>query len=379
MNEYFAGAVRQLIRRSEHLLIRIKSGLSSEYHLLEKTCREDLSGLIQELAQLINTPETHTATNDTITIRTYRRLVGKLDELETFVIPVLSRSHDDDRFLNRLVQQIRREINYPLLPPVVSPFSQNYFYILGEYNLICVPLEEGNFLLHLPDIYHEMAHPLEWAEGYPAIQGFQISMIEFLDEAKSWLNEELQREGSGRGGSELNKIYLRGWKRDWENWGREFFCDIFATATLGPAYAWSHFHLSAMRGGNPFDVPRLGVSTHPADDARMRAILDALCICGFDEEAQEIETRWRELISALGFEPEPEYLRCYPTRIIKLLSEKALHGIRGMNCRIVTGETNDVVHRALNDAWRLFWIAPADYAQQEGELIQNLRRCVMSE
>ena len=59
-------------------------------------------------------------------------------------------------------------------------------------------------------------------------------------------------------------------------WMVEFFCDLFAVYTLGPAYGWAHLHLSAKRGGDPFDVPMLSASSHPADDARMRVMLVAL-------------------------------------------------------------------------------------------------------
>jgi hypothetical protein len=372
MNDYFDGAVRQLLRRAENLLTRIKPGLPSEFHLLEQNCRQKIVSLMAELAELIHSPKMLAPENQTVRIRTYQRLSCRLDEIETVVIPVLSRSHEDDRFLNRLVQQIRGEINYPLLPPIVSPFSQSYFYILGDYNLICVHLEEGNFLLHLPDIYHEMAHPLEWESGYPSIRGFQISLIEFLDEVKSWLNGELQKE-TRRRGPDVYKFYIERWKKSWENWGREFFCDLFAVFTLGPAYVWSHFHLCATRAGNPFEVSLLTVSTHPPDDARMRVMLDALCLTGFDSEAANIETRWEEFINLLGVQPEPEYNRCFPKYITKLLLEKALTGIKAMNCRIAVPETDDPVHKALNDAWKLFWSNPTEFSSEEKQMIEVLK------
>jgi hypothetical protein len=286
---------------------------------------------------------------------------------------VLARSHDEDRFLNQLVRQIRSEINYPLLPQIVSPFSQSYFYILGDYNLICVHLEEGNFLLHLPDIYHEMAHPLEWENGYPSIRGFQISLIEFLDEVKSWLNDEWQKE-SRRRGPDIYKFYIQRWKKSWENWGREFFCDLFATFTLGPAYVWSHFHLCATRGKNPFELSLLSVSSHPPDEARMQAMLDALCLTGFEKEAANIEFRWRELISLLGVKPDPEFNRCFPKQITALLIEKAMAGTKAMNCRIASPQTNDPVHKMLNDAWQLFWKNPIEFSSEEKHLVDTLKK-----
>jgi hypothetical protein len=372
VNDYFEGSVRQLLKRGEHLLGSIQSGLPSEFHLLEQTCRRKLIEVMGDLCGLIEAPEMLKLKYRQVRIRMYRRLIEDLDQLETVAIPALARAHESDRFLNRLVQQIRREIKYPLLPPVVSPFSQNYFYIREDFNLICVHLSEGNFLLHLPDIYHELAHPLVWETSYPNIKPYQISLIESLDEVRSWLHDELDREQRGRG-PESYQFYLKQWMKSWEDWCIEFYCDLFATFTLGPGFAWSHFHLCAARGGNPFEIPLISVTTHPADDARMRAILDGLRLIGFEQEAGEVEEHWEDLIVTLGVSPEPEYQRCFPTHIPKLLSEKALKGVEAMGCRIASPTTNDPVHTALNQAWHEFWQAPVRYAAKERKLIEDLQ------
>lgn len=377
MNDYFDGAVPQLLSRVDHLLGCIKGGLPSEFHLLEKHCRQKLTVLKADIARLTKDRELSSPKHQKVRIRLYRRLIGELDEIETIVIPVLSRPLEEDRFLNRLVQQVRVEIGYPLLPPIVSPFSQNYFYILGEHNLICVHLTEGSFLLHLPDIYHEMAHPLEWEQGYPNIEGFQISLIEFLDEVKTWLTGQSNKHSRGRG-PESYLYYIENWKKSWENWGREFFCDLFATFTLGPAFVWSHYHLCATRGGNPYEVPLYSVSSHPADDARMRAMLDALCSTGFANEANTIEQRWQELTSVLTAQVEPEYRKCFPPEIIRLLNQKARKGVDALRCRIATPDTDDLVHRTLNDAWRYFWKDPSRYAIEEKRLIEQLKTTLTS-
>ena len=372
MNDYFEGAVRQLLQRGEYLLGSIQSGLPSEFHLLEQTCRRKLIEQMSALRRLIQDPQMRKPKYRQVRIRAYRRLIEDLDVLETIAIPALARAHKSDRFLNCLVQQIRTEIRYPLLPPVVSPFSQNYFYIREDFNLICVPLSEGNFLLHLPDVYHELAHPLVWETSYPIIRSYQISLIESLDEVRSWLYDELDREKRGRG-PDSYQFYLKHWMKSWEDWCIEFYCDLFATFTLGTGFAWSHFHLCAARGENPFEIPLMSVTTHPADDARMRTILAGLRLIGFEQDAAEVEKHWEDLIVSLGVSPEPEYQRCFPTHILKLLSEKALKGVEAMGCRIVSSDTHDPVHTALNQAWREFWQAPARYAAKERKLIEDLK------
>lgn len=373
MHDYFDGVVPQLVARAEHLLASIPHGLSFEFHLLEQTCRQRLTEVTDGLRALIQESLVRQPKYRQVRIRQYRRLIEDLDLLETVAIPALARAQDSDRFLNRLVQQIRSEIRYPLLPPVVSPFSQSYFRIYGQFHLICVPLGEGHFLLHLPDIYHELAHPLVWQSSYPAIKPYQTALLETLDLLANWLQDELQREERGRGPVSY-QFYIKQWIRSWEDWCIELFCDLFATFTLGPAFAWSHLHLCAARGANPFEIPLISVTTHPADDARMRAILNGLCLIGFDNDATLIEGRWRELIKDLGVAPDPEYQRCFPRQILNLLADNTLRGVRAMGCRIASPVTADPVHAVLNQAWHDFWRSPAQYSARERTLMETLRK-----
>jgi len=373
VNDYFEGTVKQLLRRGEVLLGNIQSGLTSEFHLLEQACRTKLTEVMKGLRELTEDPDMRKPESQELRLRKYRRLVESLDGLETRVVPALARAHKSDGFLYRMVQQIRSEISYPLLPPAVSPFSQNYFYIIEGINLICVPFSEGHFLLHLPDIYHELAHPLVWEAGYPAIKRYQISLIESLDEVRSWIYEELENLERGRQPYDY-KFYFKQWKKSWEDWCIELYCDLFATFTLGPAFAWSHFHLCAARGENPFEIPLLSVTTHPADDARMQTILDGLSMIGFKREAAKVEEQWNRLIHATGFSPEPEYQMCFPRRILKLLSKKAMEGVEAMGCRIASEKTSAPVHNTLNRAWDEFWRDPKGYTFKEKRIVEDLQK-----
>ena len=83
------------------------------------------------------------------------------------------RSGPDDDFLNRLITGVCNEISYPLITPVISQMSQDYFHIYSDFNLLCLPLIESRFLLHLPDIYHELCHPLHRSLELPALSDYQ--------------------------------------------------------------------------------------------------------------------------------------------------------------------------------------------------------------
>lgn len=363
------------MERGQLLISMIPTGLSREFHRLEDTCRERLSNVLDALNELIKNPKMLVPGNQPERLRQFKRAIWEMDLLETVCIAALERAKDGDKHLNRVVERIRIEIAYPMLPPVVAPLSQSYFQTYPKFNLMLVPLSEGHFLLHLPDMYHELAHPLLTARYDRRIQPFQDSFIEVIDVVTKYIEDEIEREKRG-GGPALLTFYLEQWLRYWIfNWATEFFCDLFAVYTLGPAYAWSHLHLSATRGEDPFKVPTMGGSTsHPADGARMSALLHGLTLTGFSKEAAEIEIRWNELLIAANSKADPDYRRCFPSRILETMADKALVGVKAMNCRIAEPTTSGTVHDTLNQAWTEFWRSPANYAEWERTAVEALRQ-----
>lgn len=375
MNEYYEGAVRQLMERGHILISMIPTGLSREFHRLEDICRARLAEVIDELNELITDPKILAPGNEPERLRQFKRAIWEMDLLETVCIAALERAKDSDKHLNRLVETIRQEIGYPMLPPVVAPLSQSYFQTYPKFNLMLVPLSERHFLLHLPDMYHELAHALLTVRYDRRIQPFQNAFIDVIDEVTVYIKDEIEIE-KRRGGPPLLTFYLERWLKYWVvNWTTEFFCDLFAVYTLGPAYAWSHLHLSATRGEDPYKVPTTGASTtHPSDGARMSALLHGLTLTGFAREAAEIESRWNELITAAKSAPDPDYRRCFPKHIIEAMAEKALEGVRGMNCRVAVPGVSSPVHDILNGAWVEFWRTPAGYAAWEKSTVEDLRQ-----
>jgi hypothetical protein len=82
-------------------------------------------------------------------------------------------------------------------------------------------------------------------------------------------------------------------------------------------------------GGHAFALPD-GIRnlSHPSDDARMRAILDALRSSGFQNDAAEISRRWQEAMGLTTDVPAPDYMHCYPAELIAFVVEKAAKGRR---------------------------------------------------
>jgi len=155
MNDYLNGAANQLTKRAKLLLHKIPRNLPREFHLLEQRSRDRIHQVLDDLKKNIDNK------TPALRLRALRRAVRELDHLETVGIAALNRADlHEEVWLNELIWRITQEISYPLLPPVVTSLSHSYFQIYTDLILLRMPLAEGSFLLHLPDLYHELAHPV---------------------------------------------------------------------------------------------------------------------------------------------------------------------------------------------------------------------------
>jgi len=373
MNDYIRGTVKQLLCRAKHLTERVPNPLSPALAPLLVSCQKKITQITADLQWLIDEPVLLLPANQPARFRALRRSVGELDLVETQGIAALERSHEDDLLLNQLLTRMCAEVKYPLAPPVVTTLSQAYFRIIPGLNLLCVPLSEARFLLHLPDLFHEIAHPLLIPPPTLATAAFQHAMAHALLAALDYLGTEARDQGRSRGPEKMT-FMLGAWTQSWQSWAVELMCDLFAALTVGPAFAWAHLHLSAKRGRDPYEVPRLVPTSHPPDAARMEAVLRALALIGFQAEAGQVQDRWQQLLTAAGFRAEPEYRRCFPSALLDKVCQGAFQGVTTGNCRIAGPKTNDRVFVLLNDAWREFWRAPDSYEAWELQAVESLRR-----
>src|SRR5579863_5475678 len=156
MDEYLKGAAAQLIERGRVLTAKIPRDLPRDCDTLAQTCRKKINAQLGHLKQLSEYPLFRQHAYQAERLRLFKRIVAEMDILETVAIAALDRAKPDDHRLNALLERIAMEIRFPLVTPVVTTLSQQYFHIYPELNLLCVPLTEGQFLLHLPDLYHEL-------------------------------------------------------------------------------------------------------------------------------------------------------------------------------------------------------------------------------
>jgi hypothetical protein len=162
LDAYLTGSVGQLMERARHLQasisqqLAVPKNLPPEFHTLAQTCRNEVNNLVLDFRSLLSDPRFQRADLQAIRLRAYKRIVEELDFLELVGVAALIRINDADRSMTKVVGVIAEEIKYPLIPPVVSCQSQGYFQAFPGLNLLSIPQQEVYFLLHLPDLYHEL-------------------------------------------------------------------------------------------------------------------------------------------------------------------------------------------------------------------------------
>lgn len=373
---YLDAAIRQARERARLLQAKIPRPVpAAELIALQRLCEDRLDDIISQIDYLLTDEVILMNESVKARMRIFRRILVELSQLETTGITALSRVHSDDIFLNRLVFQIHQEIIYPLSPPTVTCLSRDYFSINTSLHLLEVPLAEADFLLHLPDLYHEVAHLLITAMNNPKVQPFQVELGRFLFAVDQYFDGERATNARATGPTQYFAQVLDVVQRDWIPWATEIFCDLFAVYTLGPAYAWSHFHLTAGQNGAPYDVRLTRLMSHPPDQARLEAMLTGLELIGFDEDSAVIRRTWAALVECMGAVQAPIYRKACPQQLLQQAAIHALEGTKKIGCRIVTASTSDLVHTLLNAAWREFWTTPEEYLTWERQAINQLKQC----
>jgi len=372
---YLEVAIRQAQERAKLLKTKMpQPSRATEFVALQQLCENRIDEIIRLLDYLLN--DTTILSKELIKerIRIFRRTIGELSQLETSAITALNRVHDDDIFLNKLIFQIHKEINFPLSPPTVTCLSRDYFSINPALHLLEVPLAESEFLLHLPDLYHEIAHLLIATTNNPKVESLQQALGKLLFEVAKHFDKERMINLRATGPTEYFSHVFDLLERFWIPWATEICCDLFAVFTLGPAYAWSHFHLTAAHGGDPYDIRLNSFMSHPPDHARMETMLIALDLLNFRSQVTDIKEKWEALVKSIGAEQTPIYRRACPSQLLQQAVAYTLDGVKNIGCYVVSETTTGMVHDLLNNAWQKFWVVPDQYPTWERETINTLKQ-----
>ena len=256
-------------------------------------------------------------------LRKTRSATRQISTIETYGIAALEYQTPESAFLNKLLFKIHQEINFPLTSPVICCISTNYYFTVPFANVIFVPLLETEFLLHLPDLYHEIGHLVARNRGNASTIRF---IKESFDEAFTKITKyytDLINEKSREFGPEEIPRTIAYIHEQWRSWIDEFFCDLFGLYTLGPAYAWSHLHLTTKISENIHQLLIILEQSHPADEARMRILLEGLKLLGFEKDAEQIKAEW-DKVKVFWGNPTAEYEYAYPDSLLQEVAKTFL-------------------------------------------------------
>lgn len=371
LESYIQGAASQLIERAMALKGEVPRPPKIEFQSLANECRKRIDEAIKELRSIRDDRDFQDPDDETLRLLEYRRVAAQIDRIENAAIAAMARSTDKESAVNSLLYRITGEVLYPIELPTVSLLSQNYFYVNTDFQLMCVPLMELHFLLHLPDIYHELAHPLFRAEDDPRTKAWLKAFWKAQRLISAHFTKQLVVLESARTTDSL-RVAVSDAHKNWQcRWMEEFFCDLFGVFCVGPAFAWAHLHLHAERGRNAFQLPRRA-STHPADAPRMTIMLDALATLGEGKEAAEIEAKWKQLLSIAGQSEPMDFQRYYPKKVLRECVDFAFEGFTEIGCKPWPSKESDTIRRTLNEAWKRFWAAPQAFVTWEKEITETL-------
>ena len=337
MKEYLSGAIGENLRRAEILKQRLKGPLpAAELSGVAQQCNDTIDRCVFVLEGIQGSPQFGDPNFDGLHLRAFRRAVRSLLEIERFAMPALTRFSEDERFVSSLLFRIHQQILYPLPHPIAACFSSEHYWIYPATNVMYVPLTDSEALLHLPDVFHEMGHPLLHQISDSRVGQFRPHYLR----SRQIVNEHYRQQVSKRRSSGGPRAYLHleeRFRRTWlDFWLQEIVCDLFAVYTVGTPYAWAHYHLTAKQGEDVFGFSHDVATTHPADDARMKAILTGLDLIGFGPECLQVRQRWDELIHVLNQSPDADYHLAFPDPVIDAISVEILQGTKALGCAIAT-------------------------------------------
>jgi hypothetical protein len=379
MKDYLKSLIKEQINRGLCLKELIRHPL--EYPVLSglaERCKMIIDTNIEQLRFLLEELETRDENDIRDLFRETRVCARAIELVEYFGISALRFESQDIGYLNNLVFKIHKEIRLPLNPPSVACISTKYYYFHPFTNVIFVPVGEPRFLLHLPDVFHEIGHEvLSERENELSLRKISESYQNAIRTITSYYDKLMKKKKRETGpraiSANIAHIHYQ-WKTYWIN---EFFCDLFALYTIGSAYAWAHLHLTTKKSENVYEFSLILPRSHPSDDARMKMLAIALRKVGLGNKASAILSRWDEMPLVANTQPVTEYQYAYPDDLMNEVADLFLNGLRAAGFALISEKDiendNDSIVSVLNRAWTLFWEDPEAFIGWETVTVQKLK------
>ena len=312
-------------------------------------------------------------------LRILKICAREVGAIEGYGMPPLHCQSEAGRFLNHVLFMIHREVGLQFPCPAVSCTSNEHYTAHVYTNTIYVPLSEAEFLLHMPDFYHELGHYLYddavLARSPPLTSGV-CKATEIIDRHYDGI-----QDGEKSSGAPASARAATEWIRDqWKHaWLEEAFCDLFALFAAGPAYAWANLHLVSKSSQDTYKLDMSSRQEHPSDEARMRMLDAGLAMLGHEREAARIRELWRATEPSHGT-PSPEHGRAFPSDLLETVVKAILDALQQSGLRGHSGAAEGggdaggiSVSAVLNGAWRDFWDkGPGSFREAERAAIARL-------
>ncbi|MHA1862832.1 MAG: hypothetical protein ACTSWA_03605 [Candidatus Thorarchaeota archaeon] len=381
--DYLRSNINEEIERAKYLKSLFPRPIPMELTALADRCRRILDDNISYLLHLKQDLESRPETDDIRDLyRNYRHVYRLTKTIEYYGISALHFQSDDVQFLNRLLFRIQQELNVPFVVPNVACFSNNYYWIECSTNVLFMPIGEAGTVLHLPDIFHELGHAtIHHKDNDNTLEEIKNMYQSIADAITSHyqneLNIRIRQTGPDRIPLLINHLHTQ-WK---EHWLDEFFSDLFACYTLGPAYAWAHLHLTTKNTSNVYNLEAYPIpQTHPSDDSRMKLILLGLKILGYNTESDNILRVWNEMSFVTSSAPQHEYQFAYPRSLMERVAHLMYEGMEKSGFTLLTPDklselSEDSIRKILNKSWIEYW-ENSNYIEWEKETIQKLKKSI---
>lgn len=385
MKEYLESLVVEQVNRALALKRLIQYPLKfPELSGLADRCTVILDSRIELLRELQQNIEPRMENDLRDIFRDMRSVTRDISWVEYYGIPPLYYQTPEIGFLNKVMFKIHREIKLPLAPPSVCCIATEYYSLNLFTSVIFAPLTESEFLLHLSDLYHELGHyVLGNKDSELRLKTVKENYDLCFSKITDYYNNLLKDLRRDLGPPEI-PVLIERIHANWKNWIIEFFCDLFALYTVGPAYAWAHLHLTVKHSDDIHELSVFSFQTHPSDESRMRILLCALNNIGFGEDATKIQESWSEVKKFWG-PPEVEYQYAFPQELLEDMAKLTLVSLRASGISIVSKKElstpkDNEFRIMLNEAWSVFWtIKPDEFRAWEEKTMNKLRSDLSSE
>ncbi|WP_353933387.1 hypothetical protein WJM97_23165 (plasmid) [Okeanomitos corallinicola TIOX110] len=377
MSQFFCGQVMLLLKRCHTLIEHLKdlNNLPEELKLHINNVSTELEKLAYDIQEIINDPDFGVEILLKNQINSYRRYAEYVNILETSKLTLLYHFNKKDYYFYKFGKLFCEQVNYSCEEyPLISTHSSDYFSALPVENIINIPLCEDNFLLAIPDFVHELGHLLYNYYETEITQPFSTILCKYIKEQR----DILKNKNPSKAYPNYFKLLEQTWLQEYIV---EFSCDICATYLVGSAYGWSHLRL-LLESDPEIYYPSFGQEgSHPADEARMRAILLTLQELGESEKVENIIQKWEEFKLILVDSPDGEYEYCYPNEILRQLAKQVIKVCEevGLIPYYKQPDSNDNLPSLMQKAWKQFHNDPTKYGEWENNTVKHLKSFLLRE